>query len=94
MGGELEHPATKTSHLTRPTQLHRAGKTKQAMSDLARLKEIREEREVAQAKREAEAEGLYLHPPILYPGINRTLFCIAKGAEIEAKKAAMNGKRI
>ena len=93
MGGECEHPAaTKTSHLTRLIQLHRAGKTEEAKSDLARLKKIKEEREAAQTKREAEAEGLYLYPPILYMGIKRTLFCITKAAE--AKKAAMSGKRI
>jgi hypothetical protein len=38
-------------------QLHLAGKTDEAKSDLARLRKIREEREAAQAKRKAEAEG-------------------------------------
>ena len=93
MEGEREHPATKTNRLTRPIQLHRAGKTEEAKSDLARLKKIKEEREAAQTKRKAEAEGLYLYPPILYMGIKGTLLCIVKAAEAR-KKAAMSGKRI
>ncbi|KAI0326287.1 hypothetical protein GY45DRAFT_122109 [Cubamyces sp. BRFM 1775] len=38
-------------------KLHAQGKTDQAKSDLARLAKIRAEREAAQAKRKAEAEG-------------------------------------
>ena len=41
-------------------QLHLAGKTDEAKSDLARLQKIKAEREAALAKRMAEAEGLYL----------------------------------
>lgn len=55
-------------------QLHRAGKTDEAKSDLARLKRIKEEREAAQAKRKAEAEGLYLRPPILLPKLTQHCF--------------------
>jgi Casein kinase substrate phosphoprotein PP28 len=40
-------------------KLHLAGKTDQAKADLARLTQIRKEREEAQAKRKAEAEGLF-----------------------------------
>ena len=40
------------------SQLHQQGKTDQAKTDLARLAKIRAEREAAQAKRKAEAEGL------------------------------------
>ena len=39
------------------SQLHAQGKTDQAKADLARLAKIRAEREAAQAKRKAEAEG-------------------------------------
>jgi hypothetical protein len=39
-------------------QLHMQGKTEQAKTDLARLAKIRAEREAAQAKRKAEAEGM------------------------------------
>ena len=45
------------SDLSRHSQLHAQGKTDQAKSDLARLAKIRAEREAAQAKRKAEAEG-------------------------------------
>ena len=38
-------------------QLHVQGKTQEAKSDLSRLAKIRAEREAAQAKRKAEAEG-------------------------------------
>ncbi|KAI0632914.1 casein kinase substrate phosphoprotein PP28-domain-containing protein [Trametes polyzona] len=38
-------------------KLHAQGKTDQAKADLARLAKIRAEREAAQAKRKAEAEG-------------------------------------
>ncbi|KAF5376066.1 hypothetical protein D9615_007687 [Tricholomella constricta] len=38
-------------------KLHVQGKTQEAKTDLARLAKIREEREAAQAKRKAEAEG-------------------------------------
>ena len=40
-------------------QLHAAGKTDEAKADLARLAKIRAEREAAQAKRKAEAEGMF-----------------------------------
>lgn len=40
-----------------PLQLHLAGKTDQAKADLGRLAAIRAEREAAQARRKAEAEG-------------------------------------
>ncbi|KIJ57770.1 hypothetical protein HYDPIDRAFT_190985 [Hydnomerulius pinastri MD-312] len=43
--------------LTPSIQLHVAGKTEEAKSDLARLQKIRAEREAAQAKRKAEAEA-------------------------------------
>lgn len=39
------------------SQLHAAGKTDEAKNDMARLAKIRAEREAAQAKRKAEAEG-------------------------------------
>ena len=39
------------------SQLHEQGKTDQAKSDLARLAKIRAEREAAQARRKAEADG-------------------------------------
>ena len=44
---------------------HLAGKTDQAKADLARLARIRKEREEAQAKRKAEAEGL---PGLMFAG--------------------------
>ncbi|EIM84459.1 uncharacterized protein STEHIDRAFT_100512 [Stereum hirsutum FP-91666 SS1] len=40
-------------------KLHVQGKTDEAKTDLARLAKIRQEREAAQAKRKAEAEGQY-----------------------------------
>jgi len=40
-------------------ELHVQGKTDQAKADLSRLAKIRAEREKAQAKRKAEAEGMY-----------------------------------
>jgi hypothetical protein len=40
-------------------KLHLQGKTDQAKADLGRLAKIRAEREEAQAKRKAEAEGMY-----------------------------------
>lgn len=48
------------SDLSRHSQLHAQGKTDQAKSDLARLAKIRAEREAAQAKRKAEAEGTFI----------------------------------
>jgi hypothetical protein len=39
-------------------QLHVQGKTDQAQKDLARLAKIRAEREAAQARRKAEADGM------------------------------------
>ena len=42
-------------------KLHVQGKTDQAKTDLARLAKIRAEREEAQAKRKAEAEGSSAH---------------------------------
>lgn len=81
------------SHLI--IQLHRAGKTEEAKSDLARLNKIKAEREAAQAKRKAEAEGPYHHSSTAYSHINRALIHTAKAAEIEEKKkAAMAGKRV
>lgn len=73
-------------------QLHAAGKTDEAKADLARLAKIRADREAAQAKRKAEAEGQstctltlrrFTHPPA------------AKAAEIEAKRKEQlaKGKR-
>ena len=88
-----EHSRDLMVHLIR-VQLHLAGKTEEARSDLARLKIIKEEREAAQAKRKAEAEGPYLRPPIPCPNINSVLLRTAKAAEIDAKKAAMSGKRV
>lgn len=41
-------------------KLHLQGKTDQAKADLSRLAQIRKEREEAQAKRKAEAEGMLL----------------------------------
>jgi len=41
-------------------QLHVQGKTEQAQKDLSRLAKIRAEREAAQAKRKAEADGMLL----------------------------------
>jgi hypothetical protein len=38
-------------------QLHVQGKTDEAKADLSRLAKVRAEREAAQAKRKAEAEG-------------------------------------
>lgn len=38
-------------------QLHAQGKTEQAQKDLARLANIKAEREAAEAKRKAEAEA-------------------------------------
>jgi len=46
-------------------KLHVQGKTDEAKADLDRLKKIRAEREAAQAKRKAEAEGLYCSSPCL-----------------------------
>lgn len=48
--------------LSRPIQLHVQGKTQEAKADLSRLAKIRAERDAAQAKRKAEADGLYSHP--------------------------------
>jgi len=80
-------------HLTR-VQLHLAGKTEEARSDLARLKITKEEREAAQAKRKADAEGPCLPPPIPCPNIDNALLRTAKEAEIEARKAATSRKRV
>lgn len=38
-------------------QLHKKGQTEQARSDLARLAEVRKQREEEAAKKKAEAEG-------------------------------------
>jgi len=88
------------AHLIR-VQLHLAGKTEEARSDLARLKIIKEEREAARAKREAtrakrmaEAKGPCLRPPISCPNIDSALLRTAKAAEIEAKKAVVSRKSI
>ena len=43
-------------------QLHVQGKTDEAKADLNRLAKIRAEREAAQAKRKAEAEGKQYAP--------------------------------
>ena len=40
-------------------QLQAQGKTEQAQKDMARLAKIRAEREAAQAKRKAEADGMF-----------------------------------
>lgn len=48
---------TLSSHPLTLLQLHEQGKTDQAKADLARLSKIRAEREAAQARRKAEAEG-------------------------------------
>jgi hypothetical protein len=42
-------------------QLHVQGKTQEAKADLSRLAKIRAEREEAQAKRKAEADGSSYH---------------------------------
>jgi hypothetical protein len=75
-------------------QLHVQGKTQEAKSDLARLAKIRADREEAQAKRKAEAEG---QPILLICFFSNlwSVYVVAKAAEIEAKKkSAAAGKRI
>ena len=58
-GGSSLTVLSSTVHLNHPClQLHAQGKTDQAKTDLARLAKIRADREAAQAKRKAEAEGL------------------------------------
>jgi Casein kinase substrate phosphoprotein PP28 len=52
-------------------QLHVQGKTDEAKADLSRLAKIRAEREAAQAKRKAEAEGK--HALVCY---SRSLFIL------------------
>ena len=52
----------------RVVKLHTQGKTDEAKSDLARLAKIRAEREAAQAKRKAEAEG----KPVMHTSLFRT----------------------
>jgi hypothetical protein len=68
-------------------QLQAEGKTETAQKDLARLAKIKAEREAAQAKRKAEADGMWstVHLGFILP------FGPAKAAEIEAKKGT--GKR-
>ena len=74
-------------------KLHAAGKTDQAKADLARLAKIRKEREEAQAKRKAEAEGMFLitHNPSHWISCSIYLF-VAKAKELEAKKKASGAK--
>jgi hypothetical protein len=48
--------------LTSCIQLHVQGKTQEAKADLSRLAKIRAERDAAQAKRKAEADGLLSLP--------------------------------
>lgn len=59
--GRYVSPHRKCNHRTHCPlillQLHVQGKTDEAKTDLARLAKIRREREAAQAKRKAEAEG-------------------------------------
>ncbi|OBZ74557.1 hypothetical protein A0H81_05428 [Grifola frondosa] len=75
-------------------QLHEQGKTEQAKADLSRLTKIRAEREAAQAKRKAEAEGLSQRL-IIIPNAPH-VWHPAKAAELETKKkeAAAKGKRL
>ena len=75
------------SDLSRHSQLHAQGKTDQAKSDLARLAKIRAEREAAQAKRKAEAEGTFINTSVASMLILRTM-SPAKAVEIEAKRKA------
>ena len=72
--------------LSGSTQLHAQGKTDQAQKDLARLAKIRAEREAAQAKRKAEADGALL--PLLRTTCLSYDLHPAKAAEVEAKKAS------
>jgi hypothetical protein len=76
-------------------QLHVQGKTLEAKSDLSRLAKIRAERDAAQAKRKAEAEGNVLCPHSFRNIWTVTPLSLAKTAEIEAKrKAQQNAKRV
>ena len=75
------------SDFARHSQLHAQGKTDQAKSDLARLAKIRAEREAAQAKRKAEAEGTLINTSVASMLILRTT-SPAKAVEIEAKRKA------
>lgn len=75
-----------------PHQLHLQGKTDEAKADLARLAKVRAEREAAQAKRKAEAEGNCAIFKSLSDGF-RSFSFEAKLAEIEAKKKAQQTKR-
>jgi Casein kinase substrate phosphoprotein PP28 len=69
---------------------HLAGKTDQAKADLARLAQIRKEREEAQAKRKAEAEGLFILLVTLYQ--LKRLY-LAKAAELQAKASSQGRRR-
>jgi hypothetical protein len=92
---KLSHPINKIIHrlvFCISLQLHAQGKTDQAKSDLARLAKIRAEREEAQAKRKAEAEGSFVIAHLYLPYLQTFCFLLllwtstAKVAEIEAKK--------
>ena len=78
-------------------QLHVQGKTDEAKADLSRLAKIRAEREAAQAKRKAEAEGKHytLIPSAITLRFRTWLdyIWLAKAAEAEAKKKAQLAKR-
>jgi len=67
--------------------LHAQGKTDQAQKDLARLAKVKAEREAAQAKRKAEADGalLLFGRELISPSLP------AKAEEAATKKAG--GKR-
>lgn len=67
-------------------KLHAAGKTDQAKLDLARLAKIRKEREEAQAKRKAEAEGLLIDIRSVCQSSNHLFRPTAKAKELEEKK--------
>jgi len=76
--------------LVLPEQLHRQGKTTQANTDLARLVEVRENREVALAKQMALAEGQLL----LGLSLSSLILCsTAKAKEIEEKTKACMERR-
>lgn len=57
--------AEKAAAKERYMKMHAAGKTDEARSDLARLAEIRKQREAANARRKAEQEGKWLGLPVL-----------------------------
>ncbi len=77
--------------MTARLQMHQAGKTEEAKSDLARLAKIRKEREEAQVKRKAELEGGSCASSCAFMLTNTSN--LAKAAEVEAKKQSSSQKR-